>query len=127
MPIQSSVLQLLLMMNTTRIFGTKPVPTLGVSLGIERVFAIMEQLQKDRNELWCAKLKSEFLESTRFDKLIGRAKDLKIPWMVLVGDRELEIGIVKIKNLETNPEGSVTGQALSLLSNDYEFKFSLDY
>lgn len=79
------------------------------------------------SKLWCAKLKSEFLESTRFDKLIGRAKDLKIPWMVLVGDRELEIGIVKIKNLETNPEGSVTGQALSLLSNDYEFKFSLDY
>jgi histidyl-tRNA synthetase len=64
--------------------------------------------------------------STRFDKLISRAKDLKIPWMVLVGDRELEIGIVKIKNVETNPEGSVTGQALSLLSNDYEFKFSLD-
>jgi hypothetical protein len=46
--------------------------------------------------------------------------------MVLVRDRELEIGIVKIKNVETNPEGSVTGQALSLLSNDYEFKFSLD-
>jgi len=37
--------------------------------------------------------------STRFDKLISRAKDLKIPWMVLVGDRELEIGIVKIKNV----------------------------
>ena len=79
------------------------------------------------SKLWCAKLKSEFLVSTRFDKLISRAKDLKIPWMVLVGDRELEIGIVKIKNVETNPEGSVTGQALSLLSNDYEFKFSLDY
>lgn len=43
--------------------------------------------------------------STRFDKLIGRAKDSKIPWMVLVGDRELEIGMVKIKNPETNPEG----------------------
>lgn len=78
------------------------------------------------SKLWCAKLKSEFLVSTRFDKLISRAKDLKILWMVLVRDRELEIGIVKIKNVETNPEGSVTGQALSLLSNDYEFKFSLD-
>ncbi|KAJ6884529.1 hypothetical protein NC652_031509 [Populus alba x Populus x berolinensis] len=32
-------------------FGTKPVPAVGVSLGIERVFAIMEQLQKDRNEV----------------------------------------------------------------------------
>ncbi|KAG6752174.1 hypothetical protein POTOM_044395 [Populus tomentosa] len=34
-----------------RMFGTKPVPAVGVSLGIERVFAIMEQLQKDRNEV----------------------------------------------------------------------------
>ena len=28
-------------------FGTKPVAAIGVSLGIERVFTIMEQNQKD--------------------------------------------------------------------------------
>lgn len=32
-------------------FGTKQVPAVGVSLGIERVFAIMEQLQKDQNQV----------------------------------------------------------------------------
>lgn len=32
-------------------FGTKQVPAVGVSLGIERVFAIMEQLQKDHNQV----------------------------------------------------------------------------
>ena len=32
-------------------FGTKQVPSVGVSLGIERVFAIMEQLQKDQSQV----------------------------------------------------------------------------
>lgn len=122
--------------NLIGMFGSKPVPAVGVSLGIERVFAIMEQLQKDRNEttrptetqvllgvmgnkskiplaaeltskLWSAKLKAEFVVSTRFDKIISRANDSKIPWMVLVRDRELETGKVKIKNLETKIEEEV--------------------
>lgn len=122
--------------NLIGMFGSKPVPAIGVSLGIERVFAIMEQLQKDRNEttrptetqvllgimgnkskiplaaeltskLWSAKLKAEFVVSTRFDKIISRANDSKIPWMVLVRDRELETGKVKIRNLETKIEEEV--------------------
>ena len=32
-------------------FGAKKVPAVGVSLGIERVFAIMEQLQKDQSQV----------------------------------------------------------------------------
>ncbi|CAI0436638.1 unnamed protein product, partial [Linum tenue] len=37
--------------NLIGMFGTKQVPAVGVSLGIERVFAIMEQVQKDRNQV----------------------------------------------------------------------------
>lgn len=37
--------------NLIGMFGTKQVPAVGVSLGIERVFAIMEQLQKDQNQV----------------------------------------------------------------------------
>lgn len=37
--------------NLIGMFGTKQVPAVGVSLGIERVFTIMEQLQKDRNQV----------------------------------------------------------------------------
>lgn len=37
--------------NLIGMFGSKQVPAVGVSLGIERVFTIMEQLQKDRNEV----------------------------------------------------------------------------
>ena len=32
-------------------FGSKQVPAVGVSLGIERVFAIMEQNQKEQNQV----------------------------------------------------------------------------
>ncbi|KAF2297060.1 hypothetical protein GH714_016211 [Hevea brasiliensis] len=36
--------------NLIGMFGTKQVPAVAVSLGIERVFTIMEQLQKDRKQ-----------------------------------------------------------------------------
>lgn len=36
-------------------FGTRQVPAVGISLGIERVFAIMEQIQKDKNQVIIAK------------------------------------------------------------------------
>ncbi|KAJ4958170.1 hypothetical protein NE237_025281 [Protea cynaroides] len=112
-------------------FGTKQVPSVGVSLGIERVFAIMEQLEKDRNqsirptktqvlvsifgenlslaaelvsELWEGKVKAEFMVNKRVMKHIDRAKDSRIPWMVIVGEHEHNEGIVKLKDIEANRE-----------------------
>lgn len=37
--------------NLIGIFGKKPVPAVGVSLGIERVFAIMEQQQENQKQV----------------------------------------------------------------------------
>lgn len=115
-------------------FGTKQVPAVGVSLGIERVFTIMEQLQRDQNqavratetqilvsilgddlslaaelasECWAAKLKAEYLLNKRVMKHIDRAKDSRIPWMVIVGERELNEGIVKLKDVAANKEEEV--------------------
>ncbi|PHT27005.1 Histidine--tRNA ligase, cytoplasmic [Capsicum baccatum] len=112
--------------NLIGIFGTRQVPAVGISLGIERVFAIMEQLQKDKNqeiratetqvlvsilgddsalaaelvgELWNAKVKAEFMIHKKVMKHIDRARDAKIPWMVLVGERELSEGVVKLKDV----------------------------
>ena len=53
-------------------------------------------------------MKAEYTVSTRFSKHMDRAKDSKIPLMVLVGDKELEKGIVRIKNLETTIEIEVS-------------------
>ncbi|XP_057972949.1 histidine--tRNA ligase, cytoplasmic [Malania oleifera] len=117
--------------NLIGMFGTKQVPAVGVSLGIERVFTIMEQLQKDQkqatratetqvlvailgddlsqaaelvSELWNAKLKAEYMVNKRVMKHIDRAKESRIPWMIIVGEREINEGIVKLKDIEANKE-----------------------
>ncbi|KAL6958321.1 histidine--tRNA ligase [Sarracenia purpurea var. burkii] len=120
--------------NLIGMFGTKQVPAVGVSLGIERVFTIMEQLQKDQNqatratktqvlvsilgddlslaakvvsELWSARLKAEYMVNKRVMKHIERAKSSRIPWMVIVGERELNDGIVKLKDVEAAKEEEI--------------------
>ncbi|XP_075504745.1 LOW QUALITY PROTEIN: histidine--tRNA ligase, cytoplasmic-like [Primulina tabacum] len=120
--------------NLIGMFGTKQVPAVGISLGIERVFTIMEQLQKDRNleiratetqvlvsilgddlslgaelvsELWGAKLKAEVMINKRVMKHIDRARESRIPFMVIVGERELNEGIVKLKDLAAATEHEV--------------------
>lgn len=125
--------------NLVGMFGTKQVPAVGVSLGIERVFAIMEQLQKDQNqviratetqvlvgflgddlpltaqlvkEFWNAEVKAEFMVHKRLDKHIGYVKENRIPWLVLVGERELSEGVVKLKNMENGKEEVIPRSAM---------------
>nr|POE55653.1 histidine--trna ligase, cytoplasmic [Quercus suber] len=113
--------------NLIGMFGAKQVPAVGVSLGIERVFAIMEQLQKDQSqapratktevlvsivgddltlaaelvsELWNSKVKAEYFVNKRMMKHIDRARESRIPWMVIVGEREMNEGIVVLKDVE---------------------------
>ncbi|KAI3843133.1 hypothetical protein MKX03_007189 [Papaver bracteatum] len=118
--------------NLIGMFGARQVPAVGVSLGIERVFTIMkEQLGKDGNqsiratetqvlvsifeedlgqaaelvsELWSAKVKAEYLVSKRVTKHMERAKESRIPLMVIV-DRK---GIVRIRDVEANTEEVVS-------------------
>ncbi|KAL8159328.1 hypothetical protein V2J09_000865 [Rumex salicifolius] len=121
--------------NLISMFGGKPVPAVGVSLGIERVYAIMEQQIKDdkdkfirgsetqvlvsilgddlslaaelASELWSARIKTEFMVHKKVMKHIDRAKDDKIPFMVIVGEREMKEGIVKVKDIELQVEEAV--------------------
>ncbi|XP_004290239.1 PREDICTED: histidine--tRNA ligase [Fragaria vesca subsp. vesca] len=117
--------------NLIGMFGTKQVPAVGVSLGIERVFAIMEQIHKDQNqttratktevlvsilgddielaaelsgELWRGKIQAEFLANKRVTKHFDRAKDSKIPWMIIVGEKEQNEGVVRLKNIAAGEE-----------------------
>ncbi|VAH02334.1 histidine--tRNA ligase, cytoplasmic-like [Triticum dicoccoides] len=115
-------------------FSNKQVPAVGVSLGIERVFAIMEQQEKEKNqviratetevlvsilgkdlilaaelvnELWSAGIKAEFKLTTRVQNHIKYATQTCIPWMVLVGESELRDGKVKLKDIRANQEEEV--------------------
>ncbi|GAB4845076.1 hypothetical protein Ancab_038482 [Ancistrocladus abbreviatus] len=125
--------------NLIKMFGAKEVPAVGVSLGIERVFAIMEQIQKDQkqviranetqvlvsiigddlplaaelvSELWGAKLKAEFLVNRRMSKHLDRPKEMGIPLQVIVGSQEVERGMVKIKDWEAKEEYEVPGSKM---------------
>ncbi|XP_010549872.1 PREDICTED: histidine--tRNA ligase, cytoplasmic [Tarenaya hassleriana] len=121
--------------NLIGMFGTRQVPAVGMSLGIERVFNIMEELHKQQNQiirptetqalvsimvenklseaaelvsqLWAAKIKAEYLVTKRRAKHFDRAKESRIPWMVIVGDRELTEGVVTLKNMESGNEEEV--------------------
>uniref|UniRef100_A0ACD5ZN84 Uncharacterized protein n=1 Tax=Avena sativa TaxID=4498 RepID=A0ACD5ZN84_AVESA len=115
-------------------FSNKQVPAVGVSLGIERVFAIMEQQEKEKNEvvratetevlvsilgkdlilaaelvneLWSAEIKAEFKLTTRMANHIKYVTQTGIPWMVLVGESEIREGKVKLKNIKANQEEEV--------------------
>lgn len=122
-------------------FGTRQVPAVGMSLGIERVLAIMEQqrLQEDgkrlaratetqvlvsilgdpdqrvnlreamklTSELWGAELKADYMVNKRMQKLIERATESRIPYMVIQGDKERNEGKVVLKDTEANQQGSI--------------------
>lgn len=59
------------------------------------------------SELWGAKVKAEFLVNKRLNKHFDRAKESKIPWMVIVGERELKEGTVRLKDFESSNEDVV--------------------
>ncbi|CAO2834412.1 unnamed protein product [Amaranthus hypochondriacus] len=117
--------------NLIGMFGSKQVPAVGVSLGIERVFAIMEQNQKEQNqvvranetqvlvgvmgddlslaveyvnELWSAKIKAEFMLVKKVFKIFERAESSGIPFAVMIGKQELEAGMVKVRDVKTKKE-----------------------
>ncbi|WJX68243.1 histidine--tRNA ligase [Trifolium repens] len=120
--------------NLIGMFGSKQVPAVGVSLGIERVFVIMEQQLKDQNqmarptktevlvsilgndvtlagelagELWDAGVKAEFLVNKRRPKHFDYAKESRIPWMILVGEQEIKEGTVQLKHLEAGSDVNI--------------------
>ena len=56
------------------------------------------------SELWSAGVKAEYLVNKRMPKHLDRAKDSRIPWMVIVGERELNQGVVRLKDFEVSKE-----------------------
>ncbi|KAI3980664.1 hypothetical protein MKX01_025229 [Papaver californicum] len=118
--------------NLIGMFGMNQVPAVGVSLGIERVFYIMEQqLKNDANhsiratetevlvsifgddkrqavklasELWGAKIKAEYMVDKNVRKHMKQANDSRILLMVIVGDQERRANQVRIKDMQAHKE-----------------------
>lgn len=118
-------------------FDTKgrSTPCVGVSIGIERIFAILEarsekdvvrtnetevyvaspqknmlsERMKIITELWNAGIKSE-MSYKRNPKLLNQlqyCEENGIPFVVMIGSGELEQGTVKIRNVESREENVI--------------------
>ncbi|MCO5577936.1 hypothetical protein L7F22_031772 [Adiantum nelumboides] len=123
-------------------FSGSKVPSVGMSLGIERVFAIMEEqasqlsVRKTQTqvlvigigktlwnmaigiatELWHLEIATEFrcVAPGKIKKQLSEASEKEgIPWVVLVGQDELNMGIVKVKNMAENHEEEVRRDKLA--------------
>ncbi|NWX17756.1 SYHC protein, partial [Aegotheles bennettii] len=120
----------------------RKVPCVGVSIGIERIFSILEQrveaseekirttetqvlvasaqkkLLEERlkliSELWDAGIKAELLYKKN-PKLLNQlqyCEDTGIPLVAIVGEQELKDGVVKLRVVATREEVSVPRESL---------------
>lgn len=107
-------------------FSGKPIPSVGFSFGIERLFVILENLHKDAawlrgpathvlvatigkglalerlklaSELWKAGINAEILheENPKPQKFISHALDNMVPFIIWLGNDEIENGNAKVK------------------------------
>ncbi|XP_023237018.1 histidine--tRNA ligase, cytoplasmic-like [Centruroides sculpturatus] len=120
----------------------KNVPCVGISLGIERIFSIMEakaqlinkkirttctevyvasaqkkmiqERMKLCRELWDANIKTEHsykLNPKLLDQL-QYCEEHAIPWAIIIGESELQKGIVKLRHVSTRKEIEVSREKL---------------
>jgi histidyl-tRNA synthetase len=114
-------------------FSNKSIPAVGVSIGIERVFAILEEkAEKEKNiratetevligsigknmvcerlkvcnMLWEHGIKAETLynDNPKPEKIMKYAFDTGIPLIVWIGEDEINQGILKVKVLNNREE-----------------------
>ncbi len=119
--------------NLVGMFSGKQIPAVGVSIGIERIFNILEEkykndseirsidtevliaaigknLTKERfkvaNDLWDGGIKAEILynENPRMDKQMDYAVNNRVPFIVFIGENELKENKLKIKCLANGNE-----------------------
>merc|ERR1712107_186003 len=120
----------------------RSVPCVGVSIGIERLFSIMEtnlakqqkpirtvdtqvyvvsaqkQLMEERmklvDELWAADIRTEhsYKKNPKLLSQLQYCEENSIPLAVMVGTSELEKGVVKLRDVATRVETEVTREDL---------------
>lgn len=112
----------------------RQVPCVGVSVGVERIFSILEQKWKDSlkpydvqvyvasaqkdmiehrlrlvNALWNAGLKAEvsYKPNPKLLQQLQYCEEADIPWVVVIGQDEVARKVVKIRNVKDRKEVEV--------------------
>lgn len=118
----------------TGLFGVPNIPGVGISFGVDRIYDVMSELDLfpkevvsgtkllffNLGEAEVAKamelaqtLRSQgvacevFHENSKFDKQFKYAEKKSIPYIAVLGSKELEQGVVNVKNLGTGAQQEV--------------------
>jgi histidyl-tRNA synthetase len=123
----------------TGLFGVPNVPGVGISFGVDRIYDVLEELklfpaeihsgtkilffnlgeteaakafelvqQLRNNNIGC----ELYHEKAKFDKQFKYAEKKSIPFIAILGSKELEQGVVNIKNLSTGEQKEVAFEEL---------------
>lgn len=123
----------------TGIFGLKDISGVGISFGLDRIYLVMEELELFANTpnlgpevlfinfgepeakyvmkamklLRSEGLRSEmYPSSAKLKKQMNYANNKKIPFVVLVGEQEIEQNSFKLKNMQTGEQRSCNQEEL---------------
>jgi len=123
----------------TGLFGVPNVPGVGISFGVDRIYDVMEELklfpeavQTGTQVLFFNLGKAEsktaftlmqqlrekgircelFHEQVKFDKQFKYAEKKLIPYVVIIGTKEMEEGTCSVKHLAKGTQETITQQAL---------------
>ena len=115
----------------TGVFGLKDISGVGISFGADRIYDVMEQLDifpkeivastkvmfvnfGKKEEKYCLPLLQKlrdnginseiFPESAKMKKQMTYANNKNIPFVVLVGESEIEKGVLTVKNMQTGEQ-----------------------
>ncbi len=128
--------------NLTGLFGVPNIPGVGISFGVDRIYDVMEELnlfpddiQSPTKILFFNLGENEskkafqilqqlrdmgiggelFLENAKFDKQFKYAEKKSIPYVAILGSKELEEGKFLLKNLKTSVQVEIPFENLQTL------------
>lgn len=123
----------------TGLFGVPDIPGVGISFGVDRIYDVMEELNlfpadvhigtqvlffnlgeaeskaafSLMQQLRHKAVRSElYHEQSKFDKQFKYAEKKNIPFIVIIGDKELKDGNCTIKNLATSQQETIAAEEL---------------
>lgn len=118
----------------TGLFGVPNIPGVGISFGVDRIYDVMDELNLFPADVHtgtqvlffnCGEKESRFAfglmqqlrhkgvrselyhESTKFDKQFKYAEKKSIPFVVIIGEKELNENTCNIKNLSTGEQQTI--------------------
>lgn len=123
----------------TSVFGLKNMPGVGVSFGAERIYDVLEELElfpaedsaalkvlfvsfdaashrfafRCLNQLRAAGINADlYPDPVKMKKQMKYANDRQVPFVVLIGDNEMETGQLALKNMQTGEQEQLSVEAL---------------